>query len=220
MASDCCCVLFTKPARPGRVKTRLVGALTSDQAAALHQAFLDDILVMLADRSFDLRIAWAMDSGEAVPAGEVPGLLQSGEDLGARLFRALREVSEEYPCVMALGSDHPELALSRLEEAFSLLGKGADLVLGPATDGGYYLIALRRSAIRPELFDSISWSSSTVLSETLERSERLGLKVDLLAEGEDVDSPEDLKRLITFLTENPGLCRNTGSLLREWGHLK
>jgi rSAM/selenodomain-associated transferase 1 len=220
MASDCCCVLFTKPARPGRVKTRLIGALTSAQAAALHQAFLEDILLMLAGRSFDLRIAWAMDAGEALPEGPIPGMRQSGKDLGARLFVALEEVSTEYPYVMALGSDHPEIELSRLDEAFSILGQGADLVLGPASDGGYYLIALRRSAIHQELFDGISWSSSSVLSETLDRSRLLGLEVELLAEGDDVDSPEDLERLIGFLAENPDSCRHTGSLLREWGRLE
>jgi rSAM/selenodomain-associated transferase 1 len=220
MVNDCCCVLFTKPARPGRVKTRLIGALTSDQAAALHQAFLEDILLMLAGRSFDLRIAWAMEAGEPLPKGPIPGMPQSGKDLGARLFAALEEVSTEYPYVMALGSDHPEIELSRLEEAFSLLGQGADLVLGPASDGGYYLTALRRSAMHQELFDGISWSSSSVLSETLDRSRRLGLEVELLAEGDDVDSPEDLERLIGFLAENPDSCRRTGSLLREWGRLE
>jgi rSAM/selenodomain-associated transferase 1 len=220
MASDCCCVLFTKPARPGRVKTRLIGALSSRQAAALHQAFLDDILLMLSTRSFALRIAWALDEGEPLPNGEVRGLRQSGGDLGARLLGSLQEVSEEFPFVMALGSDHPEIVLSRLEEAFLRLKEGADMVLGPATDGGYYLIALRRSSIHPELFDGIPWSSPAVFSETLERSGRLGLKVDLLAAGEDVDSPEDLERLIGFLAENPDSCRHTGSLLREWGHLE
>lgn len=220
MATRCCCVLFTKPARPGRVKTRLIGALTASQAAKLHQALLDDMLLTLADRSFDLRIAWAVDEGEAAPSGSTPGMVQKGADLGARLFRALDEVAGDYPYVMALGSDHPQIELDRVEEAFSRLEEGCDVVLGPAADGGYYLIALRREAVRQQLFDGVAWSSPSVLADTLSRCERLGLHVARLPEGYDVDSPADLERLISFITDKPDACRNTGSLLRHWGRLE
>ncbi len=220
MATDRCCVLFTKPARPGRVKTRLIGALSALQAAQLHQAFLDDILLALACRTFDLRIAWAVDKGEELPSGPAPGLVQRGEDLGERLYRALDEVAHDYPYVLALGSDHPEIELDRLDEAFLRLEKGCDVVLGPATDGGYYLIGLRRQAVRREIFNGVAWSSPSVLEDTLSRCNRLGLDVAQLPEGHDVDSPEDLERLVGFIAGNPEWCRNTGNLLREWGRLE
>ena len=82
-------LLFTKPAREGRVKTRLIGDLTPAEAAALHTAFLEDLLDRLSGGIFDLRLAWALDPGEPVPGGPIPGVRQEGEDLGERLFRTL-----------------------------------------------------------------------------------------------------------------------------------
>lgn len=197
----------------------MIGALTAIQAAHLHQAFMDDMLLTLAERSFDLRIAWAVDEGEAAPSGPAPGMVQKGADLGARLFRALDEVARDYPYVLALGSDHPEIELERLDEAFSRLEKGCDVVLGPAADGGFYLIGLRRQAIRRELFDGVAWSSATVMADTLSRCEHFGLEVARLPEGHDIDSPADLERLIAFVKGHPGWCRNTGRVLRDWGRL-
>ena len=220
MPTECCCVLFTKPARPGRVKTRLIGALTPVQAAELHRAFLDDVLLTLAERTFELRIAWALEPGESVPEGPIPAVIQRGADLGSRLFSALSDFSEQHPYVLALGSDHPSIELARVEEAFSCLEQGADVVIGPASDGGYYLIGLRRAAVQAELFDGIAWSSPSVFAETLEKCERAGLNVALLAEGNDVDSPADLEQLTTFITASPGSCPNTRELLREWGRLE
>ena len=122
--------------------------------------------------------------------------------------------------MLALGSDHPEIELERVNEAFSRLEKGCDVVVGPAADGGYYLIGLRREAVRRELFDGVAWSSPSVLADTLSRCERLGLEVAHLPVGHDVDSPADLERLIAFIARNPAWCRNTGSLLRDWGRLE
>ncbi|HYH47031.1 MAG TPA: DUF2064 domain-containing protein, partial [Thermoanaerobaculia bacterium] len=152
-------LLFTKPARPGRVKTRLIGDLTPLQAADLHGAFLEDLLERLQGGSFDLRIAWALDDGDELPGGPVPGLRQEGAGLGERLFGALsgaaREVALETGhrgAVMALGSDHPTLPLELVHHAFERVEAGAEVVLGPAEDGGYYLIALGAGAVAPRLF--------------------------------------------------------------------
>src|SRR6476469_3519849 len=84
-ASPRALLLFTKPAREGRVKTRLIGDLTAAEAAALHGAFLADLLDRLLDGDFELRIAWALEPGEEIPAGPWPGLRQEGSDLGERL---------------------------------------------------------------------------------------------------------------------------------------
>ena len=115
-------LLFTKPAREGRVKTRLIGDLTPAQAAALHTAFLDDLLDRLEEAllegSFELRLAWALEPEEAVPAGPLPGVRQEGSDLGERLYRALSGAAAEASAVMALGSDHPTLPLEIVHRAF------------------------------------------------------------------------------------------------------
>ncbi len=224
-------LLFTKPARPGRVKTRLIGELTAEEAAELHAAFRDDLTERLAGRSFHLELAWALEDGEDVPAGAVPGFRQEGEHLGTRLWNALAHAAERFTAVGAVGSDHPELEAETVEEAFRRLARGADLVLGPAADGGYYLIALRREALRRQLFEGIPWSTETVLSETLARAESLQLRTELLPTGHDVDLPEDLRQLAQRLaaTQSPcppgGIkggrhCPRTRKLLRAWGRLE
>jgi rSAM/selenodomain-associated transferase 1 len=209
-------LLFTKPARAGRVKTRLIGPLTPAQAAEIHQAFLDDLLERLREGSFDLRLAWALDSGEPVPEGPFPGVRQEGAELGERLYRALAGAAEEALFVAALGSDHPTLPLEIVHEAFTRLEAGADVVLGPAEDGGYYLIALRAAAVAPRLFEGIAWSTPQVFSETVERCRELALRLDFLPEASDVDTPEDLRRLALFMADDDLGCPRTRALLKAW----
>lgn len=218
-------LLFTKPAREGRVKTRLIGDLTAAQAAALHAAFLADLLDRLRAGEFELRLAWALEPGEEIPAGPFPGvrgLRQEGEGLGERLYRALAAAAAdaEAGVVMALGSDHPTLPLALVHRAFERVEAGADVVLGPAEDGGYYLIALRAGAVAPRLFEKIAWSTDRVLAATLERCRELGLAVELLPEAADVDTPEDLRRLAGSLEQGDLGCPRTRALLATLGFLQ
>ena len=199
------------------MKTRLIGELTPAQAAALHQAFLDDLLDRLRKGRFDLRLAWALDPGEPLPDGPIPGVRQEGDDLGDRLYRALAAAGMEAQSVAALGSDHPSLPVEMVHEAFARLEAGADVVLGPAEDGGYYLIALRAGAVAPRLFEGIAWSTDRVFPETLERCRELGLRLELLPRAADVDTPEDLRRLATRMTCEDLGCPRTRSLLDAWG---
>ena len=217
-----CLLLFTKPARPGRVKTRLVGpGLSAEQAAALHEAFLGDLWERLAGApGFALRLAWALEEGEAVPEGRGPATVQRGDDLGERLFRALSEAALEHPLVAAVGSDYPELSAGRVEEAFAALAGGADVAIGPAHDGGYYLIAVRCAALSPRLFAGVPWSTGEVLAATLDRCAELGLAVALLPREADVDTPADLTRLAASIAESRGSsCPRTRALLQDWGML-
>ena len=211
------------------MKTRLIGELTPAEAATLHFAFLEDLLDRLRKGSFDLRIAWALDPGEPVPAETfpgIPGVRQEGEGLGERLFNTLEAAAAEVPSVVALGSDHPTLPLAVVHDAFERLEKGtADVVLGPATDGGYYLIGLRAAAVVPRLFDGIAWSTDRVLPETLARCEELGLRVELLPEASDVDTPDDLRRLAALFSagaaeEDDLGCPRTRGLLESWNRIR
>lgn len=219
-------LLFTKPARPGNVKTRLIGALTAEQAAELHSAFVEDLAERLHAAEFETRVAWAVESWEPIPEGPRPGcslgfrgLRQEGVDLGERLFRALVATAVSAGAVAAVGSDHPDLAIERIEEAFARIEAGADVVLGPATDGGYYLIALAAAAVHPRLFEGIAWSTDGVLAATLERCRELGSAVELLAAEHDVDTPEDLRRLAASLASGGRECPRTAALLDRWGWL-
>lgn len=215
-----CVVLFTKPARPGRVKTRLIGELSAAAAAQIHGVFLQDLVARLQRGPYELRVAWALERREDPPTDLVPGsvaaMRQTGKDLGERLFNALNEVGKLYPRVAALGSDHPDLDLGLLEEAFELLGSGSEVVLGPARDGGYYLVAVRARSLRRRLFEDVPWSTAGVLEETLARCRETGVATRLLEWGEDVDTADDLRRL----ARSPTLatrCPRTHELLASWG---
>lgn len=222
--------LFTKPARAGRVKTRLIGpppdGLSKEQAAEIHAAFVEDLLDRLRDGAFSTTIAWALDDlpeGEPIPDPYgFPGVRQQGADLGTRLYGALAAADgadSSDPIVAALGSDHPTLPVSAVEEAFVRIEAGADLVLGPADDGGYYLIAARQTALSPRLFAEIEWSTERVLAATLARADELGLRVEQLATGSDCDTPADLARLALSLLDGDLGCPRTRALLAHWGRL-
>lgn len=221
-------MLFTKPARPGRVKTRLVveastgeAGFTAEQAAALHRAFLDDLTARLEGGRFDLTLAWALDDDEEVPETGRTSIRQTGADLGERLFEGLREAAQHHRLVGAVGSDHPELSIETVERGFALLRGGVDVVLGPALDGGYYFVGMRSPSLQRALFTDIRWSTSTVLAETIERCRELSLSFMLLPEGSDVDTPEDLGRLQRRLRDTADplaeMCPNTAELLMSWG---
>lgn len=212
-----CVVVFTKPAVPGRVKTRLIGDLSPEQTAELHQAFLDDLVGRLRSGRHDVWLAWALDGEEAVPASDLPALRQRGGDLGARLWHALRRALADHPFAAAVGSDHPDLPVACVEEAFDRLDRGADVVLGPAEDGGYYLVAARPDSLRRRLFEAIPWSTEGVLEATLGRCRELALAAELLDLGHDIDTPADLPRLGTYLARHPAECPRTHDLLDRWG---
>jgi len=238
-----CLVLFTKPPRPGRVKTRLIGRLSAAQAAALHAAFLADVLARLRRGAFDLRLAWALAPGEAIPSpaelaraqpttppadwqrllAGIAHQRQVGGDLGARLHHGLAAAGRRYRYVAAAGSDHPELPAARVDGAFARLEAAAEVVVGPAADGGYYLIGARREALDPRLFAGVPWSSGAVLRTTLANAASLGLEVARLELGHDVDEPADLERLAARLASGgraSGACPHTRALLEAWGMLR
>ena len=136
------------------------------------------------------------------------------------MFRALTDAAVDDTAVAAIGSDLPELQSSDLEEAFERLESGLfDVVLGPALDGGYCLIAMRSKALHPKIFEGISWSTSRVLDETLERCSGLGLRTHQLRETSDVDTPSDLERLAIELASGRVESPQTERLLRRWNRL-
>lgn len=192
-------IVFAKSPVPGYAKTRLIPVLGAQGAA--------DLQARLIRRTVDLAVGSALAPVSLWVCGAtgreffatfqhaVGGriLLQTGSDLGARMGYALEHALQDAEFAVLIGSDCPVLDVTHLEHACAVLAAGADLTLGPAEDGGYVLIGLRR--FDPLLFDAIAWGSSTVLEQTRERSRRLGWTCGELPLLWDVDRPEDLERL-------------------------
>ena len=183
-------VVFTRTPDPGRVKTRLIPALGAEQAARLHAALaVETVSRALAS---DLPVEVRLDGPPDHPfAAELRALgarvLPQGEgDLGERLIRGLAPHAR----ALALGSDCVVFEPAWLREAAE---DPADLLVGPAEDGGYWTLGVR--APLPDLFRGIPWSTAEVLPETLRRARALGLRVRLLPTCYDIDAPADLARL-------------------------
>jgi rSAM/selenodomain-associated transferase 1 len=206
-------ILFAKAPVPGRVKTRLQPPLTAEQAASLHFAFVNDLLAALSSSSefqVELHTDIATDVWSRVG---VTQRLQSGADLGLKMFHALdAALCRGHDSAMIVGTDAPTLPLHYLRE---LLRKDADVALGPSEDGGYYAIAARR--IDPQMFAGVTWSEPTALQRTVAACERCGLKTATGSTWFDVDEAQDLERLMRTNDLPPETAAwKTANLIRIW----
>ncbi len=184
---------------PGRVKTRLCPPLDAEQAAEFYECVLRDVLAELAPSArWDTWVAYAERSRDYFQQFPEPGIAllpQRGASLGERMHAVFVDLCHVgYRQVIIVGTDIPTLKAVSITIACDLLERGrSDLVLGPADDGGYYLIGLNR----PEegLFTDIVWSTATVLEHTLAKARQLGLRVRTVAGTYDIDVAVDLERL-------------------------
>lgn len=199
MSHDSSLIVFAKLPVPGRVKTRLTPPLTPEEAAELYRCMLLDTLAKVRSLPQVQRFLFFQDEPAAFPyfQGIAPDFVllpQQGCDLGARMAGAFREIlSRGHQRVVIVGTDAPDLPVDYLHQAFRALAEeSVDVVFGPSADGGYYLLALK--AVPDCLFAGIAWSTGTVLAESLTRAEEAGLRVRLLPEWHDVDTPTDLLR--------------------------
>ena len=209
-------VVFAKAPVPGQVKTRLCPPLTPDEAATLHGSFVLDTLERTRTAAaklklpFDRYLACAPSSTLAFfkimeERQAVTLIDQTGDGLGERMRRTFDLLLGRYEQVLIVGTDVPSLPLTHFKHALGLLDSN-DLVLGPALDGGYYLIGLKRTA--PELFSDIPWSTDQVLTLTQEKARKLGLKIALLPVWRDVDTIDDLQALIDASTADAKKPKN------------
>ena len=184
-------LVFARAPQPGRVKTRLIPALGVNGAAALYRRLLARTLDTAVRVPGVVRELWCDGDGDACrELARHYGMLlrlQSGDDLGERMHRALA-AGDGAPAVL-IGSDCPGYNPEYLGRAFAALSTH-DLVLGPALDGGYVLIGARRSD--PRLFQGIAWGGEQVLADTRKRLRELGLDWCELPVQRDLDRPEDL----------------------------
>lgn len=213
-------VVVGKPPLPGLVKTRLCPPLTPTNAAALHTAFLRDTIALAHTvAGSEVIILYPPMPGDQAAFAATIGptvrlLVQTGSGLGAALNGASSELlADGFDQVALISSDNPNLPAEYLAAAFDALTE-ADVALGPAEDGGYYLIALRQA--HPGLFQDIQWSTAVVLTQTLERATGLGLTVSLLPSWYDVDEVDGLRRLAADLAIGPtAVASHTRAFLRH-----
>lgn len=219
-------ILFAKPPLPGRVKTRLAQSLGDEGAARLYACFLRDAAETaraLREMRPDVSLVceWALERGESLeelPLTDwLPGAFlhraQTGADLGGRMAAALGRCLAFGRRAALIGTDFPDLPHEVLHDAFENLESRDKprVTLGPAADGGYYLIGMNRFS--PEIFTGIPWSTSGVLSRTLERADALGAGTSLLPEWRDVDDADDLEALKGRLSRDHSRARYTREYL-------
>ena len=192
-------VVMAKYPAAGVVKTRLMPALTADQAARVQREFLLHVIGRLSPR----RVIACFDPPDSESEmrtllDDVDLIPQSSGDLGHRLAAATtaaRRVSQE---VIFLGVDSPDVPIKFIDRIAGLLASH-DVVIAPAEDGGYWAVALGPRADAEKLFAGIEWSTGRECAQTLERAKHLGYNVALADQWADVDRPEDLSRLLERL---------------------
>lgn len=201
MAADRILVFGKRPAA-GRVKTRLTPPLPADEAATVYEACLRDVVALAARQRARVEL-WYDDEPDAALyfACLLPHLQsapQTQGDLGTRMCDAFeRSFADGADRVVVIGTDAPTLPETVLNAAFDDLHE-IDIVIGPSTDGGYYLIGLRAGAWRAgkSLFVDIAWSGPDVFRKTLERAKQMGLSARVQPGWYDVDTIEDLRQAV------------------------
>ena len=179
-------VLFTRWPAPGHAKTRLIPALGADGAAALHRRLTERAVATcrVLGLTVEVRTTGAPVAGFAAWLGDDLRYIDQGDgDLGVRLARAAAATP-----ALLIGADIPDLTAAHLRRAAAVLTE-APVVIGPAEDGGYWLLGL--AAPMPALFEKIAWGTATVFAETVAKLAEPPVILETLA---DLDRPEDLSR--------------------------
>lgn len=189
-------LLFVRAPRKGLVKTRLAARLGADKTLALYRCFVEDIITLISG-AYPTSVFYTPENQKAkVQAWLGPYARchpQRGADLGERMRAAfIQTFYEPVKHAVLIGSDFPDLDIEIIHEAFRALQKN-DVVIGPATDGGYYLIGFQKDALNKDIFKGIDWGTSLVFQQTLAQIEHANLSYHTLASWHDIDTYEDLR---------------------------
>ena len=194
----CLAVMCKKPQR-GSVKTRIAATLGDVVAAELYRCSVADTLAMaLSVQGVTHVLSYAPPTSESrryfeKTAPSFALVPQQGATLGERIVGTLASLFNDYSPVLLIGSDSPDLPAELITRALQALRSGADVVLGPAQDGGYYLVGL--NSMCSSLFERIDWSTGAVAQQTRERAARAGLNLFSLPCWHDLDNVSDLQAL-------------------------
>jgi rSAM/selenodomain-associated transferase 1 len=210
-------LIMAKQPTPGQTKTRLCPPLSPEESSALYECFLRDSIEMARSISDVTRLI-ACFPPDALAyfqqlAPDFEPVLQEGRNLRERLDSLLTRCSNEgYDQTVAVSSDNPTLPVEYVAQAFASLDhRKVDVVLGPAQDGGYYLIGWKRP--NPRIVREVQMSTPRVLRDTLRIAEEENLRTDLLPTWYDVDDIEDLARLRAELATLPDMGHHTRQFL-------
>jgi rSAM/selenodomain-associated transferase 2/rSAM/selenodomain-associated transferase 1 len=208
-------IIFTRYPEAGTTKTRMIPALGSGGAADLQRRMTDHLVAKVKTmiEQWPLTVEVRFEGGSERLMREWLGPSfsyrhQGRGDVGRRMQRALADGFQKGDTsIVIIGSDVPDISSAIIHQAFEELQKNS-LVLGPAADGGYYLIGMQKAnedQAYPELFEAINWGTSDVLSQTIAAAHQLGIGYALLDTLKDVDRPEDLKIWDRFLRSQSNL---------------
>jgi rSAM/selenodomain-associated transferase 1 len=213
-------LIFARLPELGKVKTRLASDIGADKALAVYQAMLRDLLASIGRSTADteVEIVWSPTesaNGDALQRA-FPGYslaMQTGATLGDRLTMAFSErfFFQRTEKIVAIGVDDPRLTRQAIDHAFGVLDS-CEWVIGPAVDGGYYLIGCRAALFDSSIFAGIDWGTDSVLRATIDRIEKAGRTLAVLPAHADIDVVEDLRRFA-----GSGGDGELPRLLREWG---
>lgn len=201
-----CILVFARAPEPGQVKTRLAAQIGPEAAAHLYRAMLQDTLAVAekAAREIEAEVTLCFTPDDAFAPGAYSlaelwrgqSMAQIGNDLGGKMRFALQNCFKAgAKRVVIIGSDKPDLEGSALRRAFEELAQH-DIVLGPAHDGGFYLLGAR-AALPKALFANVIWSHNLTLQVVLNNADALNLSVALLSPGADLDEADDLQQFAT-----------------------
>jgi hypothetical protein len=217
--SDTALVIIARYPQAGQTKTRLARSIGDAYTAQLYRAFVTDLARRFSGQ--DDALFWAYSPAEVDYQDFISSLLpepipvvrcfpQEGPDLGARLLHAFQYIQAQgYQRTILIGSDLPYLTEDTIVQAKTALDH-ADVVLGPASDGGYYLIAMCRPY---DVFSGIPMSTAVVNEMTIAAAQRQGLRVHQLATLFDIDELPDLQRLSQMLDADSTLAPATAAYL-------
>jgi uncharacterized protein len=195
-------LVFARLPELGKVKTRLAADLGDDRALAVYESMLRDLRNSIggSTEQTEIEFLWPptpIANGATLRRafGDHAKAMQTGATLGDRLAMAFSErfFFHRTEKIIAIGADDPLLPRALIDHAFALLDS-CEYVVGPAQDGGYYLVGCRALSFEPEVFSGIEWGTSKVLSETVRRVFATERTCALLPERFDIDTAEDLER--------------------------
>lgn len=188
-------LIFIKNPQLGQVKTRLAKDLGEEKALEIYLRLLDHTRQQSLAVDVDRRLYYSsfVEEGDDWPSEQFNKYLQEGEDLGQRMSNGFRRAFfDGARKAIIIGSDCAQITAEHLQEAFDAL-EGRDMVAGPANDGGYYLLGMKRYI--PELFRNMEWSTETVLADTMAIARGMNLSVKVLDRLIDVDTAEDWEQV-------------------------